>query len=370
MYYYVCKRCNYVSKQKIDMKRHLDKKKKCKLNPENICILSNDEMYNLSLDKQEALPPKKSNKNITETTSLSSINDNFINDNFINDIINNNIQKTNNNYYSNKICTNTAYLDNENHIQKLNRKEEIITSNTEQNIIVENNIQKLLDNDDDSKHLCINCYRYFSTKSNLIKHQNRKICKMMKKDITINNNQETKNQHINNQQTINIININMNGIKGFDEDWDVSKIDIKKKIDILLSKYKFSKTLDNILSNDANLNVIINNDIGVVYKSEKNKYEPMAKKEIMEKSMDKIYKHLKDFYEDIKESDIKEYSENALDVLSNEYNDIELKYTRYNKLEESKSKGDEALMYYYNKIKTEAEKKYYEMIEDEDINNY
>ena len=41
------------------MKRHLDKKKKCKLNPENICSLSNDEMYNLSLDKQVALPPKK-----------------------------------------------------------------------------------------------------------------------------------------------------------------------------------------------------------------------------------------------------------------------------------------------------------------------
>ena len=360
MFYYVCKRCNYVSKQKIDMKRHLDKKKKCKLNPENICSLSNDEMYNLSLDKQVALPPKKNNKNIPE--QILSVNDTYIND-----IINNNIQKTNNNFYSNKICTDTAYLDNENHIQKINRVEEIITSNTKQNIVVESN---LLDNDDDSKHLCINCYRYFSTKSNLIKHQNRKICKMMQKDITINNNQETKNQHINNQKTINIININMNGIKGFDEDWDVSKIDIKKKIDILLSKYKFSKTLDNILSNDANLNVIINNDIGVVYKSEKNKYEPMARKEIMEKSMDKIYKHLKDFYEDIKESDIKEYSDNALDILSNEYNDIELKYTRYNKLEESKSKGDEALMYYYNKIKSEAEKKYYEMIEDEDINNY
>jgi len=348
------------------MKRHLDKKKKCKLNSENVCILSNDEMYNLSLEKQVALPPKKSNKNITETLS--------VNNKYIDDIINNNIQKIGNNNYSNIIFTDTTYLDNENHIQKINRKEEIITSNTEQNIVVESNIGQLEDNeeneDDESKHLCINCYRYFSTKSNLIKHQNRKICKMMKKDITIHNNQETKNQHINNQQTINIININMNGIKGFDEEWDVSKIDIKKKIDILLSKYKFSKTLDNILSNDANLNVIINNDIGVVYKSEKNKYEPMAKKEIMEKSMDKIYKHLKDFYEDIKESDIKEYSDNALDILSNEYNDIELKYTRYNKLEESKSKGDEALMYYYNKIKTEAEKKYYEMIEDEDINNY
>ena len=318
MHYYVCKRCNYVSKQKIDMKRHLEKQKKCKIIPENICKLSNDEMYNLSLEKQIALPPKKNNKTSAEVDNKK----------FINDIINNNIQKTNNNSYSNIICTNTAYLDNENNIQKLNRKEEIITSNTEQNIVIENDISEIQDDDDEVKHLCINCYRYFSTKSNLIKHQNRKICKMMKKDITINNNQETNNQHINNQQTINIININMNGIKGFDEDWDVSKIDIKKKIDILLSKYKFSKTLDNILSNDANLNVIINNDIGVVYKSEKNKYEPMAKKEIMEKSMDKIYKHLKDFYEDVKESDIKEYSDHALDILSNEYNDIELKYTR------------------------------------------
>ena len=47
MHYYVCKRCNYVSKQKIDMKRHLEKQKKCKLNPENTCKLSNDEMYNI-----------------------------------------------------------------------------------------------------------------------------------------------------------------------------------------------------------------------------------------------------------------------------------------------------------------------------------
>ena len=32
MFYYQCKRCNYIAKQKIDMKRHLEKQKKCIIN--------------------------------------------------------------------------------------------------------------------------------------------------------------------------------------------------------------------------------------------------------------------------------------------------------------------------------------------------
>jgi len=340
------------------MKRHLDKKKKCIAILENINGLTDEDIQNLSLEKQKMLSIKKNNKNIdeliSENISLSDINDE-------------NIDNIDNKDKYNKTYTNTTYLDN-NNINKIDIKEEIYKSTN--NTTISNDDDSINYSDEDDKYLCDVCYRYFSTKSNLTKHKNRKICKMMKKDIIINNKNEINNQHINNQQTINIININMNGIKGFDEEWDVSKIDIKKKIDILLSKYKFSKTLDNILSNDANLNVIINNDSGVVYKSSKNKYEPMAKKEIMEKSMDKIYKHLKDFYEEIKESDIKEYSDGALDILSNEYNDIELKYKRYNKIDDSKFKAEEALLFYYNKIKAEAEKKYHQMIEDEDINKY
>ena len=84
------------------------------------------------------------------------------------------------------------------------------------------------------------------------------------------------------------------------EEWDVSEIDNNKKGEILLSNSKFSKILENILQNDVNLNVILNdNDIGIVYKNNKKKYEPMTNKDIIEKSMNKVYKHLKDFYNEI-----------------------------------------------------------------------
>ena len=51
MFYYSCKRCKYFTKQKICIKRHLDKKNKCMIiNKDN--ILSDNELYNLSLQKE------------------------------------------------------------------------------------------------------------------------------------------------------------------------------------------------------------------------------------------------------------------------------------------------------------------------------
>jgi hypothetical protein len=48
--YYKCKRCDFTSKQKNVMKKHLEKKKKCIIkNPEN--KLLDIQLYNLSLEK-------------------------------------------------------------------------------------------------------------------------------------------------------------------------------------------------------------------------------------------------------------------------------------------------------------------------------
>ena len=48
--YYTCKRCEFMSKQKETIKRHLEKKEKCLIkDPEN--KLSDIELYNLSLEK-------------------------------------------------------------------------------------------------------------------------------------------------------------------------------------------------------------------------------------------------------------------------------------------------------------------------------
>jgi hypothetical protein len=169
----------------------------------------------------------------------------------------------------------------------------------------------------------------------------------------INNNQINNNQ----------INININYLKGFDEEWDVSEIDDNKKGEILLSNSKFSKILENILKNDVNLNVILNdNDIGIVYKNDKKKYEPMTNKDIIEKSMNKIYKHLKDFYNEIINNNINDISEKSL---KNELNELEKKYADFFKLEGAKNIVKNSFSNIYNTYKEDAENKYNELLEDE-----
>ena len=53
MSYYKCHRCDYISKQKIDMKRHLDKKIKCIIKNDN--NLNEIDLYNMSLIKKHYL---------------------------------------------------------------------------------------------------------------------------------------------------------------------------------------------------------------------------------------------------------------------------------------------------------------------------
>jgi len=276
MYYYLCKRCGHVTKQKIEMKRHLDKLKQCKIKDENNTEYNEKELYELSLMKIE--------------------------------IINNN--------------------------------DEI------------NNI-----------NLCIKCNKHFYNKSNLNKHQKNVCFKEKESGITVQNIIQQNN--ITNSKIINI-NIN-NFIKGFDEEWDVSKIDTNKKGEILLSNFKFSKTLENILKNDINQNVILHdNHTGIVYKNEKNKYEPMSNKEIIEKSMEKIYKHLKNFYNEIINNNINDLSEIAL---NNELKELEKKYNRFFTLEEANNIVRNSFTKIYNQNKDIAENIYYDMLENKENNN-
>lgn len=279
MFYYLCKRCNHMTKQKVEMKRHLEKVKKCEIKNANQTF-SENELYNMSMEKHVMY--KKND-------DLSDINE----------------------------CNNKS-------------------------------------------NYCIKCDKYFYHKSNLNKHLKKNICD--KKDQKNNvQNIGVQNNIINNNQKI--INININYLKGFDEDWDVSKIDDKKKGEILLSNSKFSKTLENILKNDVNLNVILNNDdIGMVYKNEKNKYEPMKNKDIIELSMEKVYKHLKDFYREIMKNNINDLSETSL---KNELVELEKKYSKFFRLEEAQNIVKNSFTQIYNTHKQDAEQKYYELLEDE-----
>ena len=69
-------------------------------------------------------------------------------------------------------------------------------------------------------------------------------------------------------QQNNVININLKIIKPFDDDWDVSNIDNTLKNILVLSSMKYTKTLEQLLNNDTNLNVFIddkNAETGIVY---------------------------------------------------------------------------------------------------------
>ena len=99
---------------------------------------------------------------------------------------------------------------------------------------------------------------------------------------------------INNNTNITNIYLNIKHPIPFDDDWDISQINVEKQTNLLFSKVMFTGLLEEILKNDINLNVIIDkeNDSGMVYKNDIDKYIQMKLKDIADNSMDKLKKHL------------------------------------------------------------------------------
>lgn len=286
MHYYQCKRCNYISRQKIDMSRHLDKKKECKIIDEKN-IKSDHELKKESLIKH----------NIDQELKEMYLNSEHSNDKLISIM--------------------------------------------------------------DCHYNCTNCNKEFNNKSNLNKHIKR--CNLKDVSTTVN---QTKNIQINNNiQNIgvqnNIINININSLRGFDEDWNLSNITDEMREKLFLSDKKFTNTLENILQNKENLNVILKDKVtGLVYKMKNNEYEIMPVKNILEESMDKIYKHLKEFFTDIIENNKDDIRE---DILENELNEVDKKYQKYKDNLLVNDSVNSCLSNIFNSSKTDSIKTYIKM---------
>jgi hypothetical protein len=213
---------------------------------------------------------------------------------------------------------------------------------------------------------CENCLKCFGSKSNLTRHRKTPCkkpivdleseqVKLDEKPVSIfteNTNIITNNHIINNvSQVNNIINLNINIVKSFDDEWDVSQIDDHLKLLLLMNDSKFTKTLENILQNDINLNVLIDNtgEFGLVYKE--NTFEPMDIKEIVKRSMNKIYIQLNKFHQEITAENDKnnikitnwDDEKKAIDIKYNEFitnKVIEEKVTNYIKNIYNKRKED------------------------------
>lgn len=181
--------------------------------------------------------------------------------------------------------------------------------------------------------------------------------KINKENISINNS-EVNNSNINsNNINIGNISININLLKSFDEDWDLSEIDINKKLVLLLNNSKFTKTLENILENEVNLNVIIDNtsDNGLVYKNKE--LVAMNIKDIIKKSMEKLHKYLCDFHKDVINPMKIDITDNTINILKDELQTVNKKYDDFKNNEKIQDTVNEFFTNIYNSKKETTVKK-------------
>ena len=249
---YLCKKCKFNTGHYTDLKKHLCKKKQCSKNLESIGY-SDDQLFILSL------LPYINNKHIVESQEIEYLRE------------------------SSEILKNKDKLFNVLENVDKNKIKKCCFCNLEFSKII-----------DLRKHIIILCFQKELEKEN----------KIIETIINGNNNLLNSNGNIINNTTINttqnITNIYLE-VKTpaptpipFDEDWDISNIDNKTRTSVLMSKFMYTTLLEEILKNELNLNVIIdkNNDVGIVYKNDIDKYINMKSKDIVSNTMDKLNKHL------------------------------------------------------------------------------
>lgn len=281
---YQCYRCFYFCKNKKDMKKHLERKKQCIRSIESYQFIEeniNDLSY-MKLKDSELI-------HVNHEKVIDTIDNKWIYDeNQLNFIIN---------YYK------------------------------------KNNIKE-----------CCFCNKCFFRKYELLRHIEKNQCSILiekknehlKKNSIIETHDKVEtpqtqtnqinNFHINVFNQSNIVNNNYL-LNNFNEEWDISKIDIQKKLLLLLSDNKYTNTMEEILKNDKNMNVLLNEEEnnGIVF--QENKFVNLDNDEIIIRTMYKLYNHLLKFYQEIKNdnknlpnSDLKKHKQH-----------IEDKYEHFNK---------------------------------------
>ena len=240
---YICVRCNYKTEYKGSMYSHILKNVKCPINI-NSMEYSDDETVKLSLSNY---PKNSNNKVIYKNYKVTKTRTEFINE--LKNIYKDKLRKCN-------FCNST--------FDKFKELEDHLFS-------------------------CV----YINDNSNIIQpHEDKNII----------------NNIINNNQIFNNCNFNINieipekTLLSFDERWSTEHLDTNTKTLLFLSTYRYTKTLEFLLKNDINKNVLLDSDsgTGLIYKGgNENKFEKMDLKDIIDKSMLKLNKHLQEFHTEL-----------------------------------------------------------------------
>ena len=348
MFYFQCKRCNHITKQKVEMKRHLDRKFKC------IKKISSYKFDDIDLYNNSLIRHFKNNENEIEEELKEEFKIEEEPEQFEKIPFEKNDLKEFKEYKEFK-----KYKELKKNIKNINNFDIESINKNDDNSSVASDISDeyseysfSIQNQDELKFICTKCNKFFKNKSNLNRHINKNRC--------ISNITNINGATLNQQN--NIININLKIMRPFDDDWDTSQIDSTLKNLLLLSNMKYTKTLEHILSNESNLNVIIEDDLnnGIVYK-----FKQMTITDIVDKSMDKLHKHLQNFHNEINEHNNfninKEYLEEEKDI-------IQQKYDEYKSNKYVKSKVQEFITNIYNSKKKETIQLYQDLLTDVDKN--
>jgi hypothetical protein len=315
---YKCVRCGFYEKTIFsDIKKHLNRKNVCNKTNDSI-FMSNDQLLVLSL-----IPYHNNTHSISHDDILHLQNSNIIDKN------------------------KKELFDEIDKIEK-NKLKHCKYCNTEFPLIM-----------DLKKHIILNCFFNELEKRNKMKNNSTIINTNIDSDNPnglYNNCDNINNTHIqtlnnnsnNNNNNINIF-VDLNKPVPFDEEWDLSKINEDKKERLTFSKTMYTNFLTEILKNDMNLNVVMdneNNDYGMVYKNNSDKYIQMKSTDIVEKTMKKLNYHLNEINKNNTESfeDITKFSRQM----------INKKYIDYQKNEYIHKSVDEMICFIYGNKKVEA----------------
>lgn len=269
---YSCKICDdYYTKNVSEIMRHLTRKKQC-MRSINSFNYSNDQLIIMTII---------SNKDNNLKTKMNEINKN-------NDLI-----------YKNKI----EILDNIKLIDK-HKLKKCTLCNYEFSKISEL-----------KEHFLLECF-YKSKKE---------VHNIVQVNDIIDFNNITSNCNNTNNTIHNITNniyLNIKNPIPFDDNWNISNINNKDKI--IFSKIMYTNLLTEILKSEINLNVIIDkdNDSGIVYKNDIDKYIKMKSEDIIDKTMLKLKEHLLSINDNSNDYYLQDFLKMSKNVIKKKYEDF------------------------------------------------
>ena len=359
---YLCYRCNFISKQRIGMIRHLNRVNKC-IKKYTVMMYNNKLLFDLSMTRI----------NINNMDDINTFIDYSLKE--YKEIIDIAPKPEK----SIKTCTDEA-PKNENNINistenaptpEFNEKKCTDFAPNNENSLIDIKIKNK--DEENNKNICKLCNKKFTRGTSLKRHIDLERCS--KKDNIINtpsNNitNNTVNNTINNNTINNTLNINIGGLNEkinivpFDSDWDLSKLDINLKKSLLLSTIKYTQTMDEIFKNERNLNIFIKDerDAGIVYKNETEKLKEISINEIVDTSMKKLHKYLKQFYEEIKNDNKYNLSSQYLEE---ELKNVENKYENYNESIKTQITVKDLMINIYDKNKEKTFEIYNDIINND-----